>query len=113
MPQHAETIESLAMAFEVVKATQADALVRVHTLVEQAAIVEVYASECRTPIGQKPSAVVAYGPEIVPQGALDQPGQRFTVQGGSRLGFANQAVVEVQGRFHTEMYPCYRSRQLA
>ena len=79
----------------------------VHSLVEQATIVEVYAGTCRTPLGQERGAEIAHGtphrPEIVPQGSLDQAGQCLAVLRGTCLGFANQAVIEVQGRPHTEI----------
>jgi len=80
----------------------------VHSLVEQVAVVEVYASEYRAPLRQKPGTEIAHetahGTEIVPQCALDQARQRIPVLGSSRLGFANQAIIEIQGRLHTEIW---------
>ena len=77
-----------------------------HSLVELSAIIEVHASECGATLGQKPGPEISHGTlcglEIVPQGALDQAGQRLAVPGGSRLCFTNQAVIKVQGRLHTE-----------
>ena len=66
------------------------------------------------PLGQERGAVIAHGtphrPEIVPQGSLDQAGQCFAVLRGTCLGFANQAVIEVQGRLHTEIWTLAASR---
>ena len=83
-------------------------------MVQQTAIVEVYASDRRSPHAQKRRAEFGYrtarGPEIVPQGVFNQAGQRFAIPVGTCLGFTNQAIIEVQRCFHTQISICAAAR---